>query len=65
MLQVKEMYEQLKLTNNAVSVCGNNRENPCFHMANCMLHVPVLENHEQYLFSHQKTGLKMLFIKKR
>ena len=35
------------------------------HMANCILHVPVLENHEHYLFSHQKTRLKMLFIKKR
>ena len=35
------------------------------HMANCMLHVPELENHQHYLFSHQKTGLKMLFIKNR
>ena len=49
----------------SLSVCGINLENPCFSHRQLYVTFPVLENHQHYLFSHQKTGLKLLFIKKR
>ncbi|XP_050063110.1 ATP-dependent DNA helicase PIF1-like [Aphis gossypii] len=37
----------------SLSVCGINLENPCSHMVNCMLPVPVLENHQICLSMRQ------------